>query len=183
MKISRKAVVSMLASLATAMLIAACGGDDKKDGDIKLEDSNPDNEVFHVAADADHFGGPTPLRVRFYSTPFHETGKVHWRWRFDDGTTSEEKNPVHNFPRPGYYQVLMEARDAKGSDAWNLIVGAWPPDVWETRQKTQGKFTGATIRNLQRAQALRTAKRRKEQLRKSRKRAAQSTSGAEEPGT
>jgi hypothetical protein len=180
MRLSRKAPASLVAALAIALLVAACGGDDKKKG-ISLEDSNPDNEGFHVAADADHFGGPTPMKVRFYSTPFHETGIVHWRWRFDDGTTSEEQNPVHNFPRPGYYQVLMEARDAKGSDAWNLIVGAWPPDVWETRQKTSGPLTSSTIRDLQKEQALRTAKRRKQQLAKTRKRAAQYSSESERP--
>jgi PKD domain-containing protein len=170
----------VLAVLAAALLVAACGGDDKKD-EVKVDDPNADNPRFHVAASASQFGGPTPLKVRFFSTPYHEKGTVRWRWRFDDGTTSEEQNPVHTFPRPGYYQVLMEARDTKGRDAWNLIVGAWPPEVWEARQKVSGASAAAAIRKIQRAQSKLTGKRRREQLAKTRKRAAQYSSGPERP--
>lgn len=169
-----------LAALAAAFVVA-CGGDDKKD-ENKIPDPNPDNPRFHVAASANKFGGPTPLRVRFFSTPYHDKGEVRWRWRFDDGTSSEEQNPVHTFPRPGYYQVLMEARDATGKDAWNLIVGAWPPDVWEARKTVSGKTSAEAIRKLQRAQSRLTSKRRREQLAKSRKRAAQYSSDGERAG-
>jgi hypothetical protein len=181
MRISRKNLASAFAATAAALLIAACGGDDKKGGK-SLKDSNPDNPNFHVAADGSRFGGPAPLTVRFFSESFHEKGKVRWRWRFDDGTTSEERNPVHTFKRPGYYQVLMEARDAHGQDAWNLIVGVWPPEVWEASSKrTAGPLNTASIRKVQRAQNRRTAQRRREQLAKSRKRAAQySRSGRSE---
>jgi PKD domain-containing protein len=179
MRTSRKNLASVFAATAIALLIAACGGDDKKGGGKSLEDSNPDNENFHVAADGSRFGGPAPLTVRFFSESFHEKGLVRWRWRFDDGTTSEERNPVHTFRRPGYYQVLMEARDARGQDAWNLIVGVWPPDVWEARtNKANGPINATSIRKVQKAQSRRTAQRRREQLAKSRKRAEQYSSGS-----
>jgi hypothetical protein len=166
-------VLAALVLLAAALAFAACGGDDNNTSKRKVDDPNPDNDAFHVAAEASGFGGPTPLAVKFYATPFHEKGPVHYRWRFDDGTTSEEQEPTHTFSRPGYYQVLLEARDAKATDAWNLIVGAWPPDVWESRSKAKGPITKTTIRKLQKAQGLRTAARRKEQVAKSKQRAKQ----------
>jgi hypothetical protein len=169
----RKSLASAIAATAAVLLIAACGGGDKKGGH-SLPDPNPDNEKFHVAADATRFGGPAPLTVSFFSDAFHEQGTVRWRWRFDDGTTSEVENPNHTFKRPGYYQVLMEARDARGQDAWNLIVGVWPPEVWEaSSKKSSGPVNVTSLKKLQRAQSERTGKRRREQLKKSKKRAEQ----------
>jgi hypothetical protein len=183
MRIPPKLLITLFAALAAAMLVGACGGSDDKGKKGSLDDTNPDNLGFHVAADANRFGGPTPLKVQFFSAPFHETGPVRWRWRFDDGTTSEEQNPSHTFAKPGYYQVLMEARDRKGADAWNLIVGAWPADLWEARQKgTTGPVSSRTVKGYQKVQGHRTTARRRAQLAKSRQRAAQtatsSTSGS-----
>ena len=177
MRISRRSLAPALVATAVALVIAGCGGDDKKGDGKSLKDSNPDNPNFHVAADGSRFGGPAPLTVNFYSESFHEKGPVRWRWRFDDGTTSEERNPSHTFKRPGYYQVLMEARDSHGQDAWNLIVGVWPPEVWEASSKKDvGQLNAKSLRKLQQAQSRRTSKRRAEQLEKSKKRAAQYSS-------
>jgi PKD domain-containing protein len=173
MRTTRKSLALLVTLLAAAFIAAGCGGDDKKKQSHPVDDPNPDNTNFHVGADATTFGGPVPLAIKFKATPFHAKGQVHYRWRFDDGTWSEEQEPVHHFPRAGYYQVLMEARDSKGSDAWNLIVGAWPPKLWEYRQRTKGPITKGSIRRLQKGQALRTAARRHEQLKKTRARAAQ----------
>jgi len=166
-----KAIASLLAAIAVAVAVAACGGDDKPK-ETKMEDPNPDNPNFHVGADATTFGGPVPLAIKFRVRPFHEHGPVYYRWRFDDGTTSEETDPVKVFRRPGYYQVLLEARDSKGSDAWNLIVGAWPPELWNFRQRTKGRFTARSVRRLQSGQGRRTAKRRREILARSKREAA-----------
>jgi hypothetical protein len=178
-RIPSKALVSLLVLLLAGFPVAACGGDDKPK-ESKLEDPNPDNDRFHVGADATAFGGPAPLTIKFKAQPFHESGPVHYRWRFDDGTTSEERTPVKTFKEPGYYQVLMEARDAKGSDAWNLIVGAWPPEVWNARQGAEGPVSRRVLKKLQSAQGRRSAKRRREQLERSKRRAARYRS---EPGT
>ena len=174
-KLRWKSLASLIAATVAALVIAACGGDDSaKNGGTGVSDPNPDNDQFHVGATGSRFGGPSPLTVNFFSKPFHEKGTVRWRWRFDDGTTSEEQNPAHIFKRPGYYQVLMEARDATGQDAWNLIVGVWPPDVWEaSSKKSTGGINVASLKKLQRAQSARTSKRRREQLAKSKKRAEQ----------
>jgi hypothetical protein len=173
MRNALKILAPLLAVVAAVFLLSACGGGNDKPKVSKVDDPNPDNSDFHVGADATTFGGPTPLAIRFKVTPFHATGLVHYRWRFDDGTWSEEESPVHTFKKPGYYQVLLEARDERGSDAWNLIVGAWPPDVWEARTNAKGPTNKTTIRKLQKAESLRTAKRRKAQLAKSKRRAAQ----------
>ena len=170
MRSFRKVIASVLAAFAAAFLLAACGDDKSKE--FKVKDPNPDNDVFHVGADASRFGGPAPLVVRFFATPYHNDGKVRYRWRFDDGTISEEESPIHKFPRPGYYQVLMEARDKKAQDAWNLILGVWPPEVWEAGKPT-GTAAGETLKKVQRAQERRTGERRREQAEKSKQRAAQ----------
>src|SRR5262245_17177304 len=80
MRISRKAIASVIAALAAALLVAACGGDKKTE--FKVDDPSPDNKLFHVGADATRFGGPVPLSVKLFSTPYNAKGKVHWRWRF-----------------------------------------------------------------------------------------------------
>jgi hypothetical protein len=165
-----KLVASALAAFTTALLLAACGGDKEKE--FKVKDPNPDNHAFHIGADASRFGGAAPLEVRFFATPYHNDGKVRYRWRFDDGTISEEESPIHKFTRPGYYQVLMEARDKKAQDAWNLILGVWPPKVWEAAKPT-GAAANTTLKKIQRAQDRRTGERRREQLEKSKQRAAQ----------
>lgn len=172
-----KALFLVLVLLAAASVFAACGGGDDKPKESKLDDPAPDNPNFHVGVDATTFGGPVPLAIRFEAQPFHSTGgPVHYRWRFDDGTTSEERTPTKTFKRAGYYQVLLEARDAKGFDHWNLIVGAWPPKLWNYRQRTKGPLTRRAIRRLQSGQSVRTGKRRLEQLARSKRRAAQYSS-------
>jgi hypothetical protein len=60
---------------------------------------------------------------------------VHYRWRFDDGTQSEEQNPTHSFPRAGYYTVILDARDESGNNTrQSLLLGAWPPKQWAEAQ-------------------------------------------------
>lgn len=182
MRISRKFLASVIAALSAALVITACGGDKKEEH--KLDDPNPDNTKFHVGADATRFGGPAPLTIKFYSTPFNKKkgDPVYWRWRFDDGTPhSEEQNPTHTFPKPGYYQVLMEARTPTGHDAWNLIVGVWPPKLWEAGQKSATRASPTTVRAFQRQQGRRTGKRRKAQYELTKKRAEQFSQ--ERPGT
>jgi PKD repeat protein len=33
---------------------------------------------------------------------------ISWRWKFGDGTTSDEQNPVHEYNEPGLYTVCLE---------------------------------------------------------------------------
>jgi hypothetical protein len=111
--------------LALALIGAGCGGSsDKKSGG-----------TLSMSVDADRFAGPTPLNTHFTATAKDAQGQVHYRWRFDDGTTSEEQNPAHTFARAGYYTVIVDARDESGNNTrQSLLLGAWPPAQWAQAQ-------------------------------------------------
>ena len=90
----------LAAVFAVALLVTACGGDEDSGGG-----------TFDVSGNADQFAGPTPLLARFTAKSKNAKGDVIYRWRFDDGTTSEEQTPTHTFRRAGYYAVILDARD------------------------------------------------------------------------
>jgi len=108
----------------TALAVAGCGGDDGG-GKGKLD----------VKGNVDHFAGPTPLIVRFTASSKNGQGKVLYRWRFDDGTSTTNPNVTHTFKRAGYYQVILDARDESGNNTrQSLLLGAWPPQQWASAQ-------------------------------------------------
>jgi hypothetical protein len=156
----------LIGLLVAVSLSAGCGGDDDKNSNDnksaaqKVKDPYPKRKFFHTYAEAAPFAGPTPVKSKFTITPFRASGRVRYRWRFDDGTTSREQNPTHTFKRAGTYRVIVDARDEKNhTDRWNLILGVWPPKVWN--RGVQG-LSKADIRERQRDQARRTVKRREE---------------------
>ena len=113
--------------LALALAGAGCGGDDNKD-------SGKGGEL-SLSVDADRFAGPTPLKVNFSAKPKNTTGEVLYRWRFDDGTQSDDPSPSHSFPRAGYYTVIVDVRDESGTNTrQSLLLGAWPPRQWALAQ-------------------------------------------------
>jgi PKD domain len=110
-----------------ALTGSGCGGGDDK--------SKASNGPLEVSVSADRFAGPTPLDVKFSAKPKNAEGEVHYRWRFDDGTQSEEVSPSHSFPRAGYYTVILDARDESGNNTrQSLLLGAWPPHQWSSAQ-------------------------------------------------
>jgi PKD domain len=136
--------------LALALIGAGCGGDSKKS-----------KGAFAADVSADHFAGPTPLNVRFSAKAKNPKGQVLYRWRFDDGTQSEEQNPAHSFPRAGYYTVILDARDESGNNTrQSLLLGAWPPKQWATAQNKPITKKGAL--HTQKVQQNRTDARRKQ---------------------
>jgi len=48
-----------------------------------------------------------PYEVQFRNTSRHAK---YFRWSFGDGATSSEENPVHNFMRPGTFDVVLTAQ-------------------------------------------------------------------------
>jgi hypothetical protein len=152
-------IVVLLAVLATALIAAGCGGDDKKSGGSLTAD-----------ASADHFAGPVPLNVRFSAKAHHTTGKVLYRWRFDDGTSSYDQNPTHSFPRAGYYTVILDVRDESGNNTrQSLLLGAWPPKQWAAAQHTP--LTKKRALQTEKVQQARTDARHRD-LREAQRRAA-----------
>ena len=70
---------------------------------------------------------------------------VIYRWRFDDGTTSQEQNPTHSFTRAGYYTVILDARDEDGNnDRQTFLLGVWPGQQWSKAQRTPLTKKGAS---------------------------------------
>jgi PKD domain len=140
--------------------VAVLGGDDNGHPSASEEDPFPENPAFHSAGDANPFAGAAPMKVEFSAKSFKNDGDVKYFWRFDDGTTSREENPVHTFKEAGTYTVFLDSRDEAGHrDRHTLILGAWPADIWETSQRR--RLTQTEQLNAIRAQAKRTEARRK----------------------
>ena len=139
--------------LALALLAAGCGGDDKKSG----------NGVIEVNGTVDRYAGPVPLTSKFTAKAKNAKGEVYYRWRFDDGTQSEKQSATHTFPRPGYYTVILDARDESGNNSRaSFLLGAWPVKQWAEAQSTPITRKGAI--QTQKVQQARTDKRRHELL-------------------
>jgi PKD repeat protein len=62
-----------------------------------------------IASETD---GLPPFKVEFASA-----GEGAVQWDFEDGTTSQERTPVHVFERPGVYLVKLTVTDSSGSSA------------------------------------------------------------------
>jgi hypothetical protein len=149
----------------TALAAAGCGSDD---GGSKGK--------LDVKGNVDHFAGPTPLIVRFTASSKNGKGKVIYRWRFDDGTSTTNPNVTHTFKRAGYYQVILDARDESGNnDRESFLFGAWPPGQWAKAQQTPLTKKGAL--SAQKGQSARTKKRRDELRAVLRKRAKEQIQG------
>jgi len=160
----RLALTAVLAMGAVAVI--GCGGDDKSDGGGRL----------NVTGEVDHFAGPTPPIVRMKATSKNGDGKVLYRWRFDDGTSSTEPEVTHKFPKAGYYQVILDARDESGdNDRESFLFGAWPPEQWARAQRTPLTKKGAL--QAQRVQQQRTDERRKALRQELRRRAREQIEG------
>jgi hypothetical protein len=144
--------------LALVLIGAGCGGgsDKKSSGTLSL------------SVDAERFAGPTPLNTKFSAKPKDAQGQVFYRWRFDDGTESEQQNPAHSFPRAGYYTVIVDARDESGNNTrQSLLLGAWPPRQWAEAQTKPLTKKGAIA--TQKIQQHRTDIRHQELVRSIRK--------------
>ncbi len=61
----------------------------------------------------DHMAGPGPLTVQFTDESFG--GPTVWKWKFGDGSTSEEQHPSHTYTDPGTYNVMLTASNSNGS--------------------------------------------------------------------
>lgn len=61
--------------------------------------------------------GVPPLRVAFQSNSQHRV-----TWDFDDGSKSNQRDPVHVYQKPGIYTVTMTATDNNGSRARGNVV-------------------------------------------------------------
>ncbi len=63
---------------------------------------------------ADRTKGPAPFEVRF--TDLSKGNPTSWKWDFDDGWISSDRNPVHKYVTNGIYTVSLTAANANGQD-------------------------------------------------------------------
>ncbi len=67
--------------------------------------------------------GDAPLQVSFYGTGNDTDGTIaSYNWDFNDGTTSNQQNPIHTFTQIRTYMVLFTVTDDKGATATDTIV-------------------------------------------------------------
>jgi uncharacterized protein (TIGR02145 family) len=82
--------------------------------DTPSEDKNYDFRLIPKLVDfsSDTTVGNVPLTIQFYGIT--NMNIVSWQWDFGDGSTSDLKNPVHQYMEPStYYTVKLTALDAE----------------------------------------------------------------------
>ena len=58
------------------------------------------------------------ISVQFEDQSFTDsTNIVEWNWEFGDGTISQEQNPIHEYLRPGGYEVVLTIQTDDGCTA------------------------------------------------------------------
>jgi PKD repeat protein len=55
-----------------------------------------------------------PNKIYFYNLTAPVTANVKFKWVFGDGTTSDEKNPVHVYQQPGIYKACLIIETSNG---------------------------------------------------------------------
>src|SRR5258706_783950 len=61
-----------------------------------------------------------------YISTFTDTSHnaVSWFWTFGDGNTSNQQNPTHTYPAPGYYNVTLSITDNNGCSHTTMLANA-----------------------------------------------------------
>lgn len=92
-------------------------GPDGRDSEVKTNYITVTPPVRRPVArfTSDRYIGRSPLTVTFSDRSLNNP--TIYRWRFGDGTTSDEKNPVHTFARVGVYTVWLTVSNAAGTDS------------------------------------------------------------------
>ncbi len=70
--------------------------------------------------------GCPPFEVQFTNDSQYGTS---FEWDFDDGTVSEEENPVHVFEEPGIYEVKLKVSGEGGSETGTQRITVFEPPI------------------------------------------------------
>lgn len=84
-----------------------------KTGYITVGTGSPDGKPI-ASFTQDKFMGRSPLIVSFTDRSINNP--TEYEWKFGDGGTSNEQNPVHTYSRGGFYSVILKASNVYGSD-------------------------------------------------------------------
>ena len=115
-----------LAPMVALMVTVGCGGGEETSvsgptsSTVQAADdeADVDYEEFYdldVIAEAEPDEGEPPLTVQFLGYVEEETG-APWTfaWRFGDGSSSTEQNPVHTYEKLGEYTAVLTVTDQEG---------------------------------------------------------------------
>jgi uncharacterized protein YkwD len=71
---------------------------------------------------------PIPMQVVQFTNESGGEAPLQFLWSFGDGTTSTEKNPAHQFPTTGYFEVrlLVQSPFGESESARTVVVGNGP---------------------------------------------------------
>jgi PKD repeat protein len=100
--------------------VSGSGGSDDK---IKTKYITAKSSVLPPVAlfSQDKYYGRSPLTIHF--NDHSRNNPTSYFWRFGDGSSSTEKNPTHQFTRPGFYIIQERVTNAAGSDtAFSAVV-------------------------------------------------------------
>ena len=99
-----------------------------------------------VAADfsSAYHSGSAPLTIAFLDNSQGNIAK--WTWDFGDGSTSNERNPVHNYLNPGSYTVTLTVDDFYGNS--NCQIKTEYVTVAAQDQPPVAKFTSSTTNGV-----------------------------------
>ncbi len=75
-------------------------------------ENDDDKADIVIPLTADIFHTVNGKKVAFQGLTNNATS---WSWDFGDGTTSTERNPVHNYTESGYYTAILTATGASGT--------------------------------------------------------------------
>ncbi|WP_292390226.1 PKD domain-containing protein [Methanosarcina sp. UBA5] len=64
--------------------------------------------------------GTTPLTVKFTDTSTNSP--TEWKWNFDDGTYSADKNPIHTYATAGKFTATLNVSNKDGYDIANKTI-------------------------------------------------------------
>ena len=93
--------------------------------DLERDNHDETNQPPLVTINADITEGFAPLTVEFDADCTDEDGAiVSYNWSFSDGTTSDEKTPIHTFNVFGSYRVWVVVTDDDGGYNYDTI------DIW-----------------------------------------------------
>jgi hypothetical protein len=82
------------------------------------------NEAIDVAAEFEVPEGAIELigGVAEYQFTNMSTGATDYEWDFDNGTFSDEENPLHNFTQTGLYLVELNAHNDDCADSFQAVI-------------------------------------------------------------
>lgn len=70
------------------------------------------------------------LQNRFKFNNQSSAKAIEWTWNFGDGTSSTERNPMHIYAEPGYYDVTLTVKGETGTDVAMMSVAINDKATW-----------------------------------------------------